>query len=213
MLNILYEDAHLLALNKPPGMPVQPDPSGDASLLDLANRHCGVPVHLAHRLDRPVSGAVLFAKTAHDMTMLTDQFRQQTVEKTYLAVVQGVPPEEEGDLIHFIRKSKTGNKSTLHTEPSDGLERAELHYRVKARMERYILLEVQPLGGKHHQIRAQLAAVGCPVRGDVKYGARRGNADRSIQLHAWKIAFDHPGSWERLALTAEPPDLAVWEKV
>ncbi|MDX2134440.1 MAG: RluA family pseudouridine synthase [Saprospiraceae bacterium] len=208
---ILYEDSALLALNKPAGMPVQPDPTGDTSLLDLASRHTGTPMHLVHRLDRPVGGAVLLAKTAEAMTHLTAQFQQHAVDKTYLALVSAAPPATEGTLTHYIRKSGKSNKSILLDEPQPGAVEAALHYRLLHQTDRYWLLEVRPQSGRHHQIRAQLAAVGCPVRGDVKYGARRGNPDRSIQLHAWKLAFEHPKTGEWMEVVAPTPDQAFWK--
>jgi 23S rRNA pseudouridine1911/1915/1917 synthase len=208
---VLFQDKHLLVLNKPPGMPVQPDPTGDDALLDWANQHANKTMHLAHRIDRPVSGVVLLAATAEAMTHLTDQFRQQLVDKVYLALVQAPPPAESGNLLHYIGKSKTGNKSILYPDAQPGTAKAELHYRLVSQTQRYWLLEIIPVSGRHHQIRAQLAAMGCPIRGDVKYGARRGNPDRSIQLHAWKIAFEHPLTGERLNITAKLPDLPIWQ--
>lgn len=208
---ILYEDSALLALNKPAGMPAQPDPTGDTSLLDLASRHAGTRLHLVHRLDRPVGGAVLLAKTVEAMTHLTAQFQQHAVDKTYLALVSAAPPATEGTLTHYIRKSGKSNKSILLDEPQPGAVEAALHYRLITQTDRYWLLEVRPQSGRHHQIRAQLAAVGCPVRGDVKYGARRGNPDRSIQLHAWKLAFEHPKTGEWMEVVAPTPDQAFWK--
>lgn len=164
-----------------------------------------------HRLDRPVSGIVVLAKTKTAMTALTGQFRSRKVEKTYLAVVQNVPSEPEGTLVHFLRKNESKNISVVATESDAGAERAELRYRLAGSSERYHLLEIQLITGRHHQIRAQLAAIGCPVKGDVKYGFRRSNRDRSIHLHAWRLAFDHPVSGERIRLEAKLPDDPVWQ--
>ena len=211
MLDILYKDHQIIALNKAPGIAVQPDKTGDVTLQAQAEAYCRQPLHLAHRLDRPVSGVVVYAKTKTAMTALTEQFRSRAVEKTYLAVVQNLPPEPEGTLIHFLRKNEAKNISIVASESDAGAERAELHYRLLGSSERYHLLEIQLITGRHHQIRAQLAAIGCPVKGDVKYGFRRSNRDRSLHLHAWKLAFDHPVSGERIQLVAKLPEDPVWQ--
>lgn len=210
MLDILYKDHQIIAVNKPPGIAVQPDKTGDRCLQNLAEVYCKHPLHLVHRLDRPASGIVLFAKTKSAMTALTEQFRFRTVDKTYLAVVQNPPSQPEGALVHFVRKNEAKNLSAVFPDERPGTERAELHYRLKSSSERYHLLEIQLVTGRHHQIRAQLAAIGCPVKGDVKYGFRRSNRDRSIHLHAWRLAFDHPVSGERIAVEAASPQDAVW---
>lgn len=212
MLDILYKDHQVIALNKPVGIAVQTDKTGDPAFQAQVEAYCKQPLHAPHRLDRPVSGVVLFAKTKAAMTALTEQLRSRSVEKTYLAVVQNLPPEAEGSLVHFLRKNEAKNLAIAYTEEQPGTERAEIRYRVLGSSERYHLLEIQLITGRHHQIRAQLAAIGCPVKGDVKYGFRRGNRDRSIHLHAWKIAFDHPVSGERISLEAAlPGEDAVWK--
>lgn len=191
---------------------MQTDKTGDPAFQAQVEAYCKQPLHAPHRLDRPVSGVVLFAKTKAAMTELTEQLRSRSVEKTYLAVVQNLPPEAEGSLVHFLRKNEAKNLAIAYTEEQPGTERAEIRYRVLGSSERYHLLEIQLITGRHHQIRAQLAAIGCPVKGDVKYGFRRGNRDRSIHLHAWKIAFDHPVSGERISLEAAlPGEDAVWK--
>jgi 23S rRNA pseudouridine1911/1915/1917 synthase len=211
-MDILFEDAHLLAMNKPAGMPVQPDPTGDASLLDAAALHTGHPVYLVHRLDRPVSGAVVMAKTATAAAHLSAQFRDRGVGKTYLALVSGPPPMVAGELVHYFTAHRQG-RARVSEVPVEGGVEAVLSYRLLRQTDRYWLLEVMPVQGRFHQIRAQLAAVGCPIRGDVKYGARRGNADRSIQLHAWRLTLEHP-EWNRPLLTeAPPPSLPFWQLV
>ena len=212
MLSILYKDHQLIALNKAPGIATQPDKTGDIALLALVEAYCRQPLHPVHRLDRPVSGIVLFAKTKSAMAALTEQFRSRTVEKTYLAVVQQLPPEPEGTLVHFVKKNEAKNLAAVTAEERPGTERAELRYRLSGSSDRYHLLEIELITGRHHQIRAQLAAIGCPIKGDVKYGFRRSNRDRSIHLHAWKLAFDHPVSGERIHLEAPVPEGdAVWE--
>jgi 23S rRNA pseudouridine1911/1915/1917 synthase len=210
MLDIIYKDNQLLVVNKPPGLPVRPDKTGDKTLQDLAEAYCHHPVHVAHHIDRPVSGLVLLAKNPTAMTALTGQFSQRTVDKEYLAVVQNPPPAPEGVAVHYLRPNAAKNHSEAFTEKKPGTQRAELSYRLLASSERYHLLLVRLITGRHHQIRAQLAALGCPVRGDVKYGFRRGLPDRSIGLHAWRLGFDHPVSGERLRLEAPLPDDPLW---
>lgn len=211
MLNILHENPAFLVINKPPGLASQPDKTGDESLLGLAEAHCGHPLHLVHRVDRPVSGLVLFAKTAEAMTLFSAQFQARTVQKDYLAMVQNMPAKTEGTLVHHLKKNQAKNTSTVFDEPQPGTERAELRYQWLESSKHYHLLQVQLLTGRHHQIRAQLAAIGCPIKGDVKYGARRSNPDRSIHLHAWRLAFDNPATGERIMLEAEPPQEALWQ--
>jgi 23S rRNA pseudouridine1911/1915/1917 synthase len=211
MLNIIHENAAFLVINKPPGLAAQPDKTGDESLLTLAEAHCGHALHLVHRVDRPVSGLVLFAKSAEAMTLFSAQFQARTVQKDYLAVVQVLPAEPEGTLVHYLKKNQAKNTSTVFDTEQPGTERAELFYRLFEQSKNYYLLHVQLLTGRHHQIRAQLAAIGSPIKGDVKYGARRSNPDRSIHLHAWRLAFDNPATGERIMLEAEPPQEVLWQ--
>lgn len=211
MLNVLYKNNQLIACSKPPGLPVQPDKTGDTAFQAVVEAYCKHPLHAIHRLDRPATGIVLFAKSRSAMTAMTEQFRQRTVEKEYLAVVQNSPAQPEATLVHFLQKNANNNTSTAHPEEQPGTERAELHYRLVGGSERYHLLHIQLITGRHHQIRTQLAAIGCPVKGDVKYGFRRSNTDRSIHLHAWRLAFDHPVSGERVRLEAPLPTDVVWE--
>lgn len=210
MLNILQENDFFIACNKPAGIASQPDKTGDECLLDIAERHCKCTLHLVNRLDRPVSGILLFAKTKTSMAYLSEQFKDRSVEKIYLAVVQHEPPEPSGTLVHFIQKNQSKNIAFAHTEALPNRERSELVYQLVGKSKTCFLLEVQPATGKHHQIRVQLAAIGCPIKGDVKYGARRGNSDRSIHLHAWKLSFDHPLTGERLLIEAPLPDEVLW---
>lgn len=211
MLDILIHNDLFIACNKPPGIASQPDKTGDLSLLEMAEKRAGRSLHPVNRLDRPVSGIALFAKTKAIMTELTEQFRQRTVEKVYLAVVQNEPAEAAGVLVHYLQKNQSKNTVSASTEEKPGAERAELSYKLLGKSDRYFLLEIHPVTGKHHQIRAQLAAIDCPVKGDVKYGARRGNSDRSIHLHSWKLAFEHPRSGAPVELVAPPPKDAVWD--
>ncbi|MCK6693298.1 MAG: RNA pseudouridine synthase [Thermoanaerobaculia bacterium] len=206
MPDILFEDTLLLALNKPPGMPAQPDKTGDESALQWGEAHCRQALHPVHRLDRPASGVLLLAKTPAAMTLLQRQFQQHTVEKDYLAVVGAPPPMPEDTLVHFLQKNTAKNRTDVFPEERPETERAELHYRLLGSSERYHLLLIRLITGRHHQIRAQLAAIGCPIKGDVKYGFRRGNRDRSIHLHAWRLAFEHPGSGEWMIVEAPAPE-------
>lgn len=211
MLQILVKNNQFIAFNKPAGVAVQADKTGDQTFLAQAEAYCHHPLYAVHRIDRPVTGVVLFAKSKSAMTALTRQFEERTVEKEYLAIVKDAPLQSEGTLVHWLRKNEAKNISQAFDEEKPGTERAELHYKVLASSEKYHLLLVRPLTGRHHQIRAQLAAIGCPVKGDVKYGARRGNKDRSINLHAWRLAFNHPVNRERVQLEAPLPEDALWK--
>jgi len=211
MIDILYEDDALLALNKPPGVPVQPDKTGDDCLLDLAAARCKQTLYLVHRLDRPVSGIVVFAKNTAAAAALQRQFSARNADKEYLAVVQNPPPKPEDTLTHFVKKNEKTNTSRAFPEPQPGADPAELTYRVSGSSNRYLLLHIQLHTGRHHQVRAQLAAIGCPIKGDVKYGFRRSNPDRSIHLHAWRLAVRHPLHGALLQLEAPPPPAdPVW---
>lgn len=207
----LHDDPFLVIYNKPPGIPVQADKTGDTPLLEIAEKYAKRTLHLVHRMDRPVSGAILLAKTKAVMTALTEQFKNREISKEYLAIVGQLPPQQEGTLVHFLRKNEAKNISVAYAEETPGAERAELKYRVLGGSDRYHLLHIQLLTGRHHQIRAQLSAIGCPIRGDVKYGFKRANKNRSIDLHAWKLSFEHPHSGETLSVTAPLPDEVVWK--
>ena len=209
---ILFQDSLLLAVNKPPGMPAQADKTGDTSLLQWAEAECGQSLHPVHRLDRPASGILLLAKSREVMTHLQLQFQARTIEKDYLAVVEALPEQPEGMLVHFMQKDAGKNRAFVSTEARTGTERAELSYRLLGSSQRYHLLLVRLVTGRHHQIRAQLAAIGCPIKGDVKYGARRGNRDRSIHLHGWRLGFEHPGTGEWMRTEAPlPAGDPVWD--
>lgn len=207
---LLHRDVHLVAFDKPAGMPVQPDQSGDPSLLDHAAASLGLSatdVGLVHRLDRPVSGVVVFALDPGTLRDMNRLFSQRAVEKTYWAIVEGQAPEE-GHCAHVLahdpgrRKARVGSAGTEATH--------ELRYVRLVQGERYALVEVRPEGGGFHQIRAQLAASGLPIKGDVKYGARRGEPDRSIGLHACKVKLTHPGTGKQLLIEALPPTRSIW---
>jgi 23S rRNA pseudouridine1911/1915/1917 synthase len=208
---VLYKNNQLIAFNKPGTLPVQNDKTGDISLQALAEIYCKGKVDLVHRIDRPASGVVLFARTHSALVDLNEQFKERKVHKTYLAVVGQAPPQPEGTLVHYIVKNARKNISVALPEEKPGSEYAELRYRQLAASDRYFLLEIELLTGRHHQIRAQLAAIGCPIKGDNKYGFKRANADRSIHLHAWKLGFEHPVTREREEVVAPVPEEALWK--
>ena len=208
---VLYNNHHLVAFNKPAGLPVQPDQTEDPSLLQLGSVYCQRKLHLIHRVDRPVSGVVLMAKRTDAQKQLHQQFRERTTDKTYLAITANRPPEEEAELVHYLQKQARGRPVKVLEQAQKGALEARLRYRLAGESERYFLLEVTLLTGRYHQIRAQLSHIGCPIRGDVKYGFRRRNPDRSIDLHAWQLAFDHPVSGQRETITGSPPDSPLWQ--
>ena len=218
-LQVLYEDNHIIAVNKRPGDIVQGDKTGDEPLSDTVkaflkkkyNKPGNVFTGVAHRIDRPVSGVVLFAKTSKALARLNAMFQAKEIEKTYWAAVPGVPEEDSGTLVHFLKKDAAKNKSRAVKSGSSGAKKAELRYRVLAVADRYTLLEVLPLTGRHHQIRAQLAAAGYPIKGDLKYGAPRSNKDASIHLHARSVQFIHPVAKNPVNVTAPTPPDAIWD--
>ncbi len=197
---ILYEDNHLIIVHKLASEIVQGDKTGDKTLGDLVKAYIGekyekpgkVFLGVLHRIDRPVSGAVLFARTSKALTRMNAMLREHKLTKTYLAVVKQRPPEQTAHLIHYLSKNEKQNKSYVTTEDGRGAKKAELVYEVLASSDSYHLLAVRLLTGRHHQIRAQLAAIGCPIRGDLKYGFDRPNKDGSIHLHARSVEFMHP---------------------
>lgn len=215
---ILFEDNHLLIVNKRPGDIVQGDKTGDLPLTDILklyiknkyNKPGDVFLGLVHRLDRPVSGAVIFARTSKSLTRLTMMVKDREISKTYWAIVEKVPDPVEGTLISFLKKNESQNKSFSVKEGTSGSKRAELNYKLLASGKTYHLIEVNLITGRHHQIRAQLSGIGCPIKGDLKYGARRSNSDGSISLHARYLEFVHPVSKEYVKISAATPDSPDW---
>lgn len=215
---ILFEDNHLLIVNKRPGDIVQGDKTGDLPLTDLLksyiknkyNKPGEVFLGLVHRLDRPVSGAVIFARTSKALTRLTMMVKDREISKTYWAIVEKVPDPVEGTLVSFLKKNETQNKSFSVKEGTSGSKRAELTYRLLASGKTYHLLEINLITGRHHQIRAQLSGIGCSIKGDLKYGARRSNPDGSISLHARYLEFIHPVSRENIRISAPTPKAPEW---
>jgi 23S rRNA pseudouridine1911/1915/1917 synthase len=208
---VIYRNNQFIAFNKPVAVATQPDKTEDVSLITLAERYARSPLFLTHRIDRPASGVVLFAKTKRALQSINQQFKDRTIRKKYLAIVGNPPPESTGILHNqLIKNSKTNKTSTVNEDNEKGVA-AELRYTVLAKSEKYVLLEIDLITGRHHQIRAQLGALGSPIRGDVKYGFKRGNKDRSIQLHAWKLSFIHPVSNEEVSIEAPLPSDPLWD--
>jgi 23S rRNA pseudouridine1911/1915/1917 synthase len=219
-MTILYEDNHIIAVNKSTSEIVQGDKTGDQPLSETIklylkekyNKPGEVFLGVTHRLDRPVSGVVLFAKTSKALTRLNEMFRNQEVKKTYWAIVKEKPTSPEGRLEHYMIRNEKQNKSTaFDTERSDA-KKAALTYRLIAHSDTYYLLEVQLETGRHHQIRCQLAKMGCPIKGDLKYGFPRSNPNGGISLHARSVEFIHPVSKEKIQLIAPvPTDDKLWK--
>ena len=218
-IDVLYEDNHLLIVNKPAGVLVQPDKKGDRALEEILkdyikqkyNKPGEVFLGVCHRIDRPVSGVVVFARTSKALIRMNELFKGRDVHKTYWAVVENQPKETEGTLINWMKKDEQKNLSRAYDKEVPGSSRCELHYRLLGASDKYFLLEVNPVTGRHHQIRVQLSKIGCSIKGDIKYGAKRTNKDGSIHLHAHKIEFVHPVKNEPLTITAPVPDEVIWK--
>ncbi len=207
---VIYKNNQFIAFNKPAGLPSQSDKTNDKSLAQLAEIYAKQSLFLTHRLDRPASGVILFGKTNKAVAAINEQFQNRSITKTYLAAVKEMPPKESDELVHFIKKDKRQNKVVALTEEAPDAKKASLTYKLIGSSKTYHLLEIELHSGRHHQIRAQLQAIGCPIKGDVKYGFRRGNRDRSIHLHAWKLLFEHPVSRKQEEVMAALPDDPVW---
>lgn len=218
-MDVVYEDNHLIIVNKRSGEIVQGDKTGDRPLAETVKDYIKVKYHkpgnvflgVVHRLDRPVSGLVLFARTSKALTRLNDMFRTGEVHKTYWAIVKNTPAQPEGTLENWIVRNEKQNKSYAHDHEVPGAKRALLSYRIIGKTDRYTLLEIQLMTGRHHQIRCQLAHMGCPIRGDLKYGAPRSNPDGGISLMAKQIDFIHPVTKERITIKAPTPSDALWQ--
>ena len=218
-MEVLYEDNHLIIVNKTCSEIVQGDKTGDTPLSEMLktwlkekyNKPGNVFVGVTHRLDRPVSGVVVFAKTSKALARLNDMFRNGEVKKSYWAIVKQTPEQESGELVHYLVRNEKSNKSVAYDREKPGSKRAVLDYRVLARSDRYTLLEVDLKTGRHHQIRCQLSKIGSPIKGDLKYGAERSNPDGGISLHARHVEFIHPVSKERISVTAPVPNDNLWK--
>ena len=220
-MQVIYEDNHIIIVNKESGEIVQGDKTGDQPLSETVkqyiktthNKPGNVFLGVVHRLDRPVSGVVVFAKTSKALARLNDMFREGQVHKTYWAIVQGKPGCEADTLTGWMTRNEKQNKSYIQPREVRGSKQAVLKYRLLACTDRYSLLEVQLLTGRHHQIRCQLSAMGCPIKGDLKYGAKRSNPDGSISLHARRVEFIHPVSKLPIVTEATIPNDNLWREI
>jgi len=221
-MTVLYEDNHIIAVNKTCNEIVQGDKTGDTPLSEIVkvyikekyNKPGEVFLGVTHRLDRPTSGVVLFARTSKALTRLNEMFKShELIKKTYWAIVQGYPKQPEARLENWLIRNEAQNKSYIAKPNANNAKMAVLSYRVLVRGENYTLLEINLETGRHHQIRCQLAAIGCPVKGDLKYGAKRSNPDGGICLHARKIEFIHPVSKENICITAPVPNDSLWQQL
>ncbi|MBE3086360.1 MAG: RluA family pseudouridine synthase [Bacteroidia bacterium] len=218
MAEILYEDNHIIAVYKRSSDLAQGDKTGDISLDTEVKKYLGekykkpgeVFLGVIHRLDRPVSGVILYARTSKALERLNEMFRMKQVKKTYLAIVKERPPEDEATITHFLKKNEAQNKSYVYDTEVKGSKEASLTYRLKGRSERFYLLEIELHSGRHHQIRAQLAKIGCPIKGDLKYGFPRSNEDGGISLLARRLEFIHPVKKEPVSITAHFPEGDIW---
>lgn len=218
-MEVIYEDNHIVIVNKAAGEIVQGDRTGDTPLVEIVkqwikekynkpgNVFCGV----THRIDRPTCGLVIFARTSKGLSRMNELFRKGDVHKTYWAIVKNRPPKGAGNLVHYLTSREANNKTYVSSSPTKGSVKAELNYRVIASGDNYHLLEIELITGRKHQIRAQLSAIGCPIKGDLKYGAPRSNPDGGISLQSHRIHFIHPVSGITVDVTAPVPDEALWK--
>lgn len=218
-LQVLYEDNHLIAVSKRAGDIVQGDQTGDTPLSEIVKQYIKrkyekpgeVFLGLVHRLDRPTTGIIIFARTSKALERMNALFASRETRKTYWAVVNEPPPEPEGRLVHYMQRNPKQNKSYAHPADAPGRKKAALRYRILKELDRYYLLEIELETGRHHQIRAQLSAIGCSIKGDLKYGAPRSNPDGGIHLHARSLEFIHPVRKEPVRIVAGPPDDPLWQ--
>lgn len=217
MLEVLYEDNHIIAINKKSGDIVQGDKTGDTPLSDFVKQYIKkkykkpgeVFLGTIHRLDRPTSGIVLFARTSKALTRMNEQFREKQVQKTYWAIVDNAPTGTSGKLENYLRKNQKQNKSYVTKGPDS--KHAVLDFKLLKKLDNFYHLEIKPKTGRHHQIRVQLAHIGCIIKGDLKYGAKRSNKDSSIHLLAQKLEFLHPVKKEPITIVAPSPKDSVWD--
>lgn len=218
-MTVLYEDNHIIIVNKTASEIVQGDKTGDTPLSEIVKQYLkekyakpgNVFIGVTHRLDRPVSGLVVFAKTSKALSRLNEMFKGSEVKKTYWAVVKERPPKDEDELVHYLVRNEKQNKSYAYDTERPGSKKAILHYRLIGRSQNYYLLEVDLKTGRHHQIRCQLAKMGCPIKGDLKYGFERSNKDGGISLHARSAAFTHPVSKQEITIVAPVPNDPLWK--
>lgn len=220
-MTVVYEDNHIIVVNKTASEIVQGDKTGDVPLSETVKQYLKEKYHkpgnvfigVTHRLDRPVSGLVVFAKTSKALSRLNEMFKNSEVKKTYWAIVKQTPAETEGELVNYLVRNEKQNKSYAYDTEKPGSKKAILHYRLIARSDNYSLLEVDLKTGRHHQIRCQLAKMGCPIKGDLKYGFPRSNPDGSICLHARRVRFVHPVSKELIDVVAPVPSDNLWRSL
>ncbi len=220
-MTVVYEDNHIIIVNKTASEIVQGDKTGDVPLSETVKQYLKEKYHkpgnvfigVTHRLDRPVSGLVVFAKTSKALSRLNEMFKNSEVKKTYWAIVKQTPAETEGELVNYLVRNEKQNKSYAYDTERLGSKKAVLHYRLIARSDNYSLLEVDLKTGRHHQIRCQLAKMGCPIKGDLKYGFPRSNPDGSISLHARRVRFVHPVSKELIDVVAPVPSDNLWRSL
>ncbi len=218
-MQVIYEDNHIIAINKAPSEIVQADKTGDEPLSEIVKKYIKekydkpgeVFLGTVHRIDRPVSGVLLFARTSKSMERINEMFKKRQIQKTYWAVVKNRPPKEYDTLTHYLIKNEKQNKSYASHIPKDGHLECTLKYELIAESDGYFLLKVMPFTGRHHQIRVQLSTIGCIIKGDLKYGFARSNKDASIHLHAREIEFMHPTKNEPLKITAKVPNEPLWK--
>ena len=217
-LEVLFEDNHLLIVNKKSEDIVQGDKTGDKPLSEVVkeyikekyNKPGDVFLGVVHRLDRPTSGIIIFARTSKALERLNKMLRDRVISKTYWAIIKNNPKKVKDTLIHFLKKNPKNNKSTVFTKKTEGSKKAILHFTIKKKLDNYSLLEIDLETGRHHQIRAQLSFIGSPIKGDLKYGASRSNKDGSIHLHARTINFTHPVSKKTITIIAPIPNEVIW---
>jgi 23S rRNA pseudouridine1911/1915/1917 synthase len=220
-LQILHEDNHIIVINKRIGDIVQGDKTGDKPLSEIVkefikekyNKPGEVFLGVVHRLDRPTTGIVVFSKTSKALERLNKMFSERETNKTYWAVVKNKPPKTEDNLIHFLKRNEKNNTSKAHLKEVPESKKASLDYKIIKELNNYFALEINLHTGRHHQIRAQLQAIGCPIKGDLKYGFDRSNPDGGIHLHARKLAFTHPVSKEQIEIIAPTPSDAIWNSI
>ena len=220
-LQILHEDNHIIVVNKRVGDLVQGDKTGDKPLSEVVkeyikekyNKPGEVFLGVIHRLDRPTTGIIVFAKTTKALTRLNEMFSNRETQKTYWAVVKNKPENDNDILVHYLKRNEKNNTSKAHLKEIPESKKASLEYKIIKKLDNYFVLEINLLTGRHHQIRAQMAAIGCPIKGDLKYGSERSNLDGGIHLHARKLVFIHPVSKMAMEIIAPTPKDAIWKSI
>lgn len=219
-LRVLYEDNHIIAINKRPSDIIQSDRTEDTVLSKFVaeyiskkyNKPGEAFISIVHRIDRPVSGVILFARTSKAAKRLAQMFKSREIQKTYWAIVENAPPNREGTVINYLKKNSSRNKSYVYHKETDGAKKSELSYKHVGSSDKYFFMEIDPKTGRHHQIRTTLSDIGSPIKGDIKYMAKRTNKDASVSLHARRIEFIHPVKKEPISIEAPPPTDVLWDE-